>query len=325
MSLDVDRGEVHLIDVAGVAFDEPFYAQTIRRALQSGAEQRVASVSASIPAAVARPAGLIFHVGRCGSTLLSRALGATGVFSVREPELLHPLLRNPAPVTAKWVSSLFGYFLQIAAVRNIPLVVKLSSHDGTFAHQLASGLVDPRIVLLTRSPEESVASLLSDPPRWSRVLYDEGDVPLAGRSVHVVNPQTAAEIYAEQWRRGVEAVRAVGGTDILEIDYDDLVRDLVGVVDRVRGWLALSRLDERQRRAVVDLATRDSKSSEGAMFEGISRPTTLSAPTALAVRRVVSPFDGGQPADREEPAGEMPIGTVDDVGFPVHQPSDDDG
>jgi hypothetical protein len=87
--------------LGGARFDEPFFRQTIGRAMRrpfSAAFLRRAPIEAWNDAASPDPAGLIFHMSRCGSTLISqmlKAIAGVTVFSeappvdavVRAPEL----------------------------------------------------------------------------------------------------------------------------------------------------------------------------------------------------------------------------------------------
>jgi len=71
---------VQWMEFGSKTITEPFFQQTVRRLKTASppAAERVTSLSTLIEAAEAlptvRPAGLIFHVSRCGSTLLANAL-----------------------------------------------------------------------------------------------------------------------------------------------------------------------------------------------------------------------------------------------------------
>jgi len=80
--------------LGGERFTDPFFEQTVRRCVQRPFNLAFRSLTplddldANPPGAL-RPDGLIFHLSRCGSTLIAQALGAL-------PE--HLVLSEPAPV-----------------------------------------------------------------------------------------------------------------------------------------------------------------------------------------------------------------------------------
>ena len=94
-------------DLSAERFDEPFFDQTARslgpvqvpsQLVRTGLDAFVALDSEPS----LDPAGMIFHLSRCGSTLVSRLLGALpGVVVVAEPSPLNALLGlDPARVDA---------------------------------------------------------------------------------------------------------------------------------------------------------------------------------------------------------------------------------
>src|ERR1700727_1803091 len=94
-------------DLSAERFVEPFFDQTVAR-WASGPRARPL-VKTGLDALVAldaepslEPAGMIFHLSRCGSTLVSRLLGTLpGVVVVAEPSPLNALLGlDPARVDA---------------------------------------------------------------------------------------------------------------------------------------------------------------------------------------------------------------------------------
>ena len=78
-------------DLSAERFDEPFFDQTVARwATSPGAQPLVRTGLDAFLALDSEPsldpAGMIFHLSRCGSTLVSRLLGALpGVVIVAEP------------------------------------------------------------------------------------------------------------------------------------------------------------------------------------------------------------------------------------------------
>jgi hypothetical protein len=94
-------------------FDDPFFAQTIDRALQRPFNQvfrrrtRLDDLGAALGGANAlRPAGLIFHLSRCGSTLVAQTLAVLpGSAVLSEAEPVDDVLgadRRDSAVTDEW-------------------------------------------------------------------------------------------------------------------------------------------------------------------------------------------------------------------------------
>src|SRR5246127_1864871 len=79
-------------------FDEPFFDQTVARWATSPAARPLVRTGLDAFLALGShpsldPAGMIFHLSRCGSTLVSRLLGTLpGVVVVAEPPVLNALL-----------------------------------------------------------------------------------------------------------------------------------------------------------------------------------------------------------------------------------------
>src|SRR5262249_57696026 len=88
--------------LGGVRFTDPFFEQTIATAMAHPfnllfrpATQLRALAAPATPEL--RPAGLIFHMSRCGSTLVAQMLAAlAGNVVLSEPTPLDHVLRAPA-------------------------------------------------------------------------------------------------------------------------------------------------------------------------------------------------------------------------------------
>jgi hypothetical protein len=73
-------GSVRWLECGSTHFAEPFFGDTIRRVmrLNPAAGEQITDLQALLDAAgqydTVRPSGVIFHVSRCGSTVLTNAL-----------------------------------------------------------------------------------------------------------------------------------------------------------------------------------------------------------------------------------------------------------
>ena len=123
-------------------FDDPFFAQTIDRALRRPFNQafrrrtRLDTLGEALGGANAlRPAGLIFHMSRCGSTLVAQMLAALeGSIVVSEAEPIDDVLgahRTDPAVTDEWRAERLRWIVT-ALGRSVPgdprrFVLKLDS------------------------------------------------------------------------------------------------------------------------------------------------------------------------------------------------------
>ncbi len=167
-------------DFSGERFSDPFFGQTVLR-LTGGVDPRPvirteldALLSLDRAPSLA-PSGMIFHLSRCGSTLLSRLLATLpGVVVVSEPAPLNALLEADPESIHEDVQVEVARLLVRALGRvrlgdERHLVLKLSSWNVRRAAVLTRAFPDAPVLWLQRRPSEVMASLLAGPPGWGRV------------------------------------------------------------------------------------------------------------------------------------------------------------
>lgn len=183
--------EVVEIDVAGLRGDYPFQLDQIAAAR---ALQRPLSSRRTPPldlADASAPDGLIFHAGRCGSTLLAVALARLQRSRVvSEPGALNDVLSEAG----------FWRFLpwprREAALRHLmhllpagfggdpaPLIVKMSSWTTKEAARFQTMWPGVPKLYLYREPLAALASLAARPPIWGRHAGAEGPWNFVARTV----------------------------------------------------------------------------------------------------------------------------------------------
>src|SRR3954471_23087902 len=106
VAVDVEAGHVELVDLDGASYREAFFHETMERHLRERPALRPVKVEFSDFLQIARPYlkapdAFLFHLGRCGSTLLANMLSASGD---------HLLIKEP-PI----VSDLISYWLRAEA------------------------------------------------------------------------------------------------------------------------------------------------------------------------------------------------------------------
>lgn len=135
------------------------------------------------------PAGLIFHVARCGSTLVAQLLKQHAnlvVYSEPQPinEILVPPHRQDRARIVAALRSLAGLFARHAGR---PFVIKLSSWNTLFCDLMTEAFPGTPWVLCVRDPLEVAVSLQRERPGWLR-----DSVGAANPFVAVVDPARAS-------------------------------------------------------------------------------------------------------------------------------------
>jgi len=168
----------------------PFVHQSVRqlRALRPPARERVTDVAAlldytrDLPAA--EPAGVIFHVSRCGSTLLSNILGTgDGVISISESRLVSMLLseRPGRPQDSRErdlerrrnvLSAVLSVYARHGTDHGRPTVV-IKCNSTSLLHLPFVRTLWPSVpfLIIIRDPVEVLVSNLEVPGGWVRARH----------------------------------------------------------------------------------------------------------------------------------------------------------
>jgi hypothetical protein len=153
-------------------FTDPFFAQTIDRAMAHPFNLLFGRSSAldaldEPEASALRPAGLIFHMTRCGSTLITRMLASLRTAVVlSEPPPIDHLLRAPAGQPDVTIDRILGWVRGLTAAlgrRRHPeereLIIKLEGWHTLLLPQIRRAFPDVPWAFLYRQPLEVLASL----------------------------------------------------------------------------------------------------------------------------------------------------------------------
>ncbi len=183
VALTLLHGELALDwgDLRGVRFSEPFLHQTVERWAAGDPAPLVRTGRGALEALDAEPsldpALIIFHVSRCGSTLLARLLGELpGVLAVSEPAPVNSLLLANEFATPAALRLLVRALGRKRFGDERHYVLKLSSWNVTRAALVRAAFPAARIIWLQRAPEAVVASILADPPGWMKLRRDPAAV-----------------------------------------------------------------------------------------------------------------------------------------------------
>jgi hypothetical protein len=159
----------------GARFTEPFFDDTLARLRRRGGGRPVVETTpVDTWAGVAPgpdPAAFILHVSRCGSTLLSRMLGALpDTLVVSEARVFDDILRgrrgDPAiedAVRDTWLRHALAAFAASQAVPPARVVVKLDCWHLFEIGRLRRAFPDTPLLFVYRDPLEVLVSLMARP------------------------------------------------------------------------------------------------------------------------------------------------------------------
>ncbi|MET3724323.1 aspartyl beta-hydroxylase [Sphingomonas trueperi] len=277
------------------ALEDSFFGDSIQRALSRPFNRVFRHVTGlddfidNAPTDEAAPLrGLVYHMSRCGSTLVAQMLGALpATLSLSEPGPFDAAVRLAMAGNdlrgARGAALLRAMVAALARARNGEgqCFIKLDSW-----HILAFPLIQaalPQVpwVYLFRDPVEVLVSQMrmrgyqTVPSLVPPGLYGIGD-DLPGPE------ELCARIFAKHHEA---AIRALAGSLGMAIDYADLPDALV---DRIAPHFGLS-LTQVEKAAVADASRRDAKAPECLFARDGERKKSLASDAVLAaVRRHVS-------------------------------------
>jgi hypothetical protein len=157
-----------LREIPAAELKDAFMAQTLARI--SAPERFVQIPRADLGKGTAdtAPAGLVFHVARCGSTLISQLLRQLdGLVVYGEPQAVNEILLPPHQwPRADLVAALRSLGAAFAGHAQQPYVLKFTSWNTLFCDILAEAFPQSPWVLSWRDPVEVAVSLLERPPGW---------------------------------------------------------------------------------------------------------------------------------------------------------------
>ncbi|MDT7733669.1 MAG: hypothetical protein QOE12_843 [Mycobacterium sp.] len=195
-------------DLSAERFVEPFFDQTVGRWATGPRAQPLVRTGLDALLALDRepsldPVGMVFHLSRCGSTLVSRLLATVpGVVVIAEPSPLNALLGiEPQRVDGATLVQVVRVLVRALGRRRFgderQLVLKCTSWNIRRQEILTAAFPDTPWVWVQRDPAEVIASLLATPPSW---LGDQALPPQTARHFGIdpaaVSTMTRAEFTA---------------------------------------------------------------------------------------------------------------------------------
>jgi hypothetical protein len=285
-------------DLRGLRFEEPFFDQTVARWTAGAARRPVIRTGLAELAALdgepsLDPAGFIFHMSRCGSTLLSRLLSTLpGMVVAAEPGPINTLLETDPELVdeaarAGVLRLLIRALGRIRAGDESRYVVKLSSWNVRLLPLFRRAFPDTPWIWVHRRPDEVMASILAGPPGWMQLQrYPRRAEYLFGLDPYEVSTMAPEAFCARVLTAMIEAWLAEAGADALVVDY----RELPGAVwDRVAPFLKLT-LSQGDIARMAEEARYSAKDPVRRVFAGSSGQ--IPEPIRDLARRLVDPSYG---------------------------------
>lgn len=247
------RRQVRLLDLTGVECRAQTFRQTVERLAAERPDRAPVEIdfatfcAAALQTCQRQPAGFVFNVARCGSTLLANMLAAparhvvvkeSGTVSVLMRRLLTAAddgTRRELEALLTCTLPLFGRLAGHGVPNRVPrLFVKPHSWATGLASTIARLFPSSPSIFLYREPAGVVTSMLAHAPFGG--LYDQprqqtvvGFPSLADAPAEL----SPAAFHAHLWRSPVEAALARPPDQLLLVDYAELTSDPAATLARV--------------------------------------------------------------------------------------------
>jgi hypothetical protein len=246
----VEDSLVRWMEFGAAPLAEPFFNHTVDRLRKEMPPARefdtdidtLIRVSSRFPKI--RPAGFIFHLSHCGSTLVANAMKTSDrAVVVSESAPVSQLLRGPFQslnpyLRERWdrtrrtlLDSLFSLFAHYRTGEPEPLVMKFVSLDTLAMPWIRANWPDVPCVVVIRDPVEVMVTNLKgrswmvfkDHPEYASELFRWTDLP---RSVEkMIEEEFCGRVLGSFCRSALEAIGNGSSGNCMVIDYLDLNPD----------------------------------------------------------------------------------------------------
>jgi hypothetical protein len=260
-----------LREIRPAELQDPFMQETIARIPARESLVQVAREDVGKGAAGTEPAGVLFHVARCGSTLVSQLLKQDlGLVVYAEPLPVNEILLPPHKwPRAEIVAALRSLGAALARHARKPWVLKLTSWNTLFCDVVAEAFPASPWALCLRDPLEVGVSLLQRPAGW---IWD-GAEPAAPFS-KLIDPEGASrsreEYVARVFGALCDAASRLSPARGMLVDYESLPS---AAWERIAPHFAQP-VDAAARARMQEAAAMDSKAPVG-------RPARFAADAAV--------------------------------------------
>jgi hypothetical protein len=260
-------------EIAPDELQDAFMQETVSRVAAAERIVQVERAGVGVAAAGEAPAGLVFHVARCGSTLVTQMLKQHGNLVVyAEPLPFNELLLPPhAWPRQELVAAIRSLGAAFARHSGRPFVLKFTSWNTLFCDIVAEAFPSSPWILCIRDPVEVGVSLVDRPPGWLG-LVDAGRLAASPE-------EKVAHVFAAFCE---SAVRLDAGRGRL-VRYESLPG---AVWDVVAPHFSLA-IDAAGRQRMADSARIQSKSPLGKRVAFVADAAAKQAVASASLRRAI--------------------------------------
>lgn len=276
-----------LRDIRPEELQDAFMQETVARVAAAETVVHIAREDIGKADADTAPAGLVFHVARCGSTLISQLLKQAGSLVVyAEPLPVNEILVPPhAWPRQDLVAALRSLGDALARHAGGPYVLKLSSWNTFFCDIVAEAFPATPWVLSIRDPVEVGVSILAQRPGWLRDSLGPG-----GQFSAFVDPQDASrspeEFVARLYGAFCEAAARLDARRGKLVAYETLP---AAVWEVVAPHFSLP-IGVRQRSSMAEAARTHAKSPLGKAAPFIRDDAAKQAAASAQLRQAINSF-----------------------------------
>jgi hypothetical protein len=230
------------------------------------------------------PAGIVFHVARCGSTLISQSLKKLDDLVVyAEPQPFNEILASlQSSARADVVAALRALGAAFAAHAGNRYILKLSSWNTLYCDLVAEAFPNTPWVLCLRDPVEVGVSMLASPPGWFGGTNDVSR-HLAARVDPDRKAKSREEFVARTYGAFCDAILGLEPGAGRLVRYEALP---AAVWTLVAPHFSLS-VDAHQREEIAQSARTDAKAGIGQSVAFVSDAATKQAAASAELRDAI--------------------------------------
>ncbi len=282
-------------DFTGIRFEEPFYDQTVARWTAGVGPRNTVDSDFGVLAALdgepsLDPDVIIFHLSRCGSTLLTRQLGRiAGTLVLSEPAPVNHLLETD-PLEVDDAALVEILRLTVRALGRVRFgderrsVLKLSSWNIRRLDLVRRAFPSAKLIWIQRDPAAVLASMLAGKPGWMQLRR----FPLQAAYLFGFEPDDLAKMSEAEFAAHGLAALCVGARNAVQagamvVDYQEMPSV---AWTRVAPFLGID-LDDATRTAMADEASYYAKDPTRRVFTGDAPERAVAAETVRALAQTV--------------------------------------
>jgi hypothetical protein len=251
------RSSVTWLDFGTMPMAEPFFAQSVARRKRNP-QHRLRTTTASALSRTHQcvaPSGFIFHISRCGSTLVSNALrNGAGTIVISEAQPIGQVLASThrefgmnsgvdwEAGKAALFQNLIRAFGQVRRGDEKSLIIKFSSWSILQLDFVRRLWPEVPVLVIVRDPLEVMVSCLQQSPGWMRLKQNSpGASRTFGWSEDTVVSMTREEYCAKALAMFLHAAARHAGPLCRVIDHSDLTADSILEIARFFGLSGVDR------------------------------------------------------------------------------------